>query len=258
MADSCRMLKHGMWMGALLLAGCGVHEMDPPATPPRAPVTIDPSRIPAVRAPGTGRVALDAVGGPARVEEVIALSAGFEPNSDEGAKAHVTTAPLCIAPCVADLGYGHHVLRYTSLKEGSKDVSFAPLSVKRGTITILRHDLGHYSVYPVQNGLGSFSLVAGIPLMAIGTGLLVVGGSNAGGPYPDAQNLRSTISTAGGVTFGIGAALAVLGIVLKITARDEYQPGSTVQFEEPEPEEAKPTPPKEATPAPAPAAPEPK
>lgn len=251
------MHKHGIWMGALLLSGCGVHELDPPETPQRAPVTIDPQRIPAVRAPGTGRVALDAVGGPARVEEVIALSAGFEPGRGEGAKARVVTAPLCIAPCVADLGYGHHILRYSSVKEGTADVSFASLHVTKGTVTILRHDLGHYRVYPVQNGLGSFSLASGIPLLAIGTGLLVVGGSNAGGALPEAQSLRSTFSTAGGVTFGIGAALTVLGVVLKIVARDEYQPGSTVQFEEPEPQEPK-SPPKEVTPAPAPTAPEPK
>jgi hypothetical protein len=243
MTDSLCMGKHGMLLGALLLSGCGINELEPPATPPRAPVTIDPTRIPAVRPPGTGRVALDAVGGEAQVEEVVDVSAGFESPAAEGAKLRVVTLPLCLSPCIADLGYGHHILRYSATTtEGVSHVSFAPLNVKKGNITIVRHALGHYRTSPGWNGFGSFSLVAGIPLVVVGTGLLVVGGSHLAGDSQDAQNLRGTFSTAGDVTFVLGAILTAAGIIIKVAARDEYQPGATVQFEEPEPEPPKPPP----------------
>ncbi len=241
------MKRFGAGFAAVLLFGCGIDELEPPKTPQRAPVTIDPSRIPAVRPPGTGRVALDAVGGSAQVEEIIDLTAAFQDGSAEGSRVHLSTAPLCVSPCVADLGYGHHLLRFSGTTDGDSNVSFAPLLVKRGNVTILRHALGHYRSHPTAQSLGSFALVSGLPLLLTGTGLLVFGGSNFGGDSAPAQSLRSSISTAGGVTFGIGAGLVAVAVVLKIMGRDQYQPGSTVQFEEPEAEDPKP-PTKESSP----------
>ena len=166
-------------------------------------------------------------------------------------RSRVTTVPLCMAPCVADFGYGHHILRYSSMGDEG-NVSFAPLTVKKGSVSIVRHALGHYRSYPGLQSAGSFGMVVGFPLLFLGAGTFIAGQSNIGGDVPGASDVRSSLSTAGGVTLGIGAALATLGVVLKIVGRDEYQPGSTLQWDEPDADDV-PTPLKEPAPAATPA-----
>ena len=235
-----------------MLVGCGVNELEPPATPGRAPVTISAERVPQVRPPLTGRVALDAVGGESRVEEVTELSAGFEMGRDDGAMARVITKPLCISPCVADFNYGNHILRYTSMNDDG-NVSFAPLVVKKGSVTIVRHAPGHYRTHRGLDSGGTYALVVGLPVFFLGMGMLVVGKSNLGGELPGAGDARDSLASGGGIAMGIGAAVAALGAVLKVVGRDEYQPGSTMQWDEPDDEDVKPAP-KEPPAAPPPAA----
>ena len=64
--------------------------------------------------------------------------AAFDGARSEGAMARVSTKLLCISPCVADFGYGHHILRYSSTDDEA-NVDFATIFVKKGTVTIVRH-----------------------------------------------------------------------------------------------------------------------
>jgi hypothetical protein len=220
-------------LSSLVLLGCGVREIDPPKEPGRAPIDVPVERIPAVRPPETGRVAIDAAGASMRVDEVIDMAAGFEMGHPDGTIVRVGTTPLCTAtPCVADFGYGHHILRFSSTK-GEGKVSFAPLRVDRGKITIVRHAPGYSVSHPGLQGMGSAALFAGVPMAFLGIVAFGVGQTDVGGDQ--GADVRSSVSTAGAVLLGVGLTLTAFGAALKIIGREEFQPGATTQFEEPEP-----------------------
>jgi hypothetical protein len=96
---------------AALATAC-TYTVPPPQTPTRAAVRLaSPPTAPP--APGLGRVLVDTVDGPARVDRVNERTAlvGVNPLSPDSGGG-VQAAPLCVTPCAIDLPYGWHELRF--------------------------------------------------------------------------------------------------------------------------------------------------
>lgn len=84
--------------------------------PPRLAPTESVPRVPVEPGPepaNHGRVTLDAEGGPVDVVEIVsATTAEAHAGTTVGYAAGETTKPICRTPCVVDLSYGSHRMRF--------------------------------------------------------------------------------------------------------------------------------------------------
>src|SRR5689334_16230811 len=119
----------------IFACGCGVRELPPP----EAPAAVVPSIPDGPDAPpeeGAGRLLLETVDEPAKVERVTERT---EPPNGMGTYG-VKTELVCITPCAVDGPTGAVSLVFTSLEDPTKKGT-ADVRVARGT-TVVRHHLG--------------------------------------------------------------------------------------------------------------------
>ena len=221
--------------GLLLVGGVsactGLREIDPPATPDRVEPQVEDPREP-VKA-HRGRLVIDAVGGPAQVDEVTSMTAGFEENNHRGHQTEISTRPLCAAtPCVVDLGVGFHILRYSRKGSDFSKTSLTTAEVGSGR-SVIRHDLGYYQTHKSLNSIGGGLQTVGIISATLGVPFLLASLLPLGS-LVDSQKqvteVRDGLQTAGLAMMVSGAGLLIVGEVLKILGRTEYQRGSTTQW----------------------------
>jgi hypothetical protein len=191
----------------LALIACMPRTMAPPAAPSREAPAVDRALVPPV--PGTGQVILDTVDGPADVEDILSSSFAYSTNGN--AAFGQQTARVCTTPCVANLGYGEHELKFR-LRSDPDRVSSAFITATT-TPTIHRYAVGTHHRHPG----GTFG---GIMLATVGGTLGFVGVAVGGGTDNGAL-----------VGAGVGGlALGVLGLVLMSSSRDEIQSGTLTSW----------------------------
>lgn len=160
-------------LAAALAMGC-TRILPPPAAPERV--------LPAMRtdvpdpAAGEGRVALDVVEGPARVDEVlarssasssgVAVSSGGAVVVGSGYAEGTSTRHVCTTPCLVNLPFGTHELSFT-LENGRTDTA----SVMVGT----RPSAHRRTLALADEPLGRPEAVAGFALTVAGGSFAVLG-----------------------------------------------------------------------------------
>jgi hypothetical protein len=200
------------------LFGC-VHVLPAPPVPERVMPDVSAAPI----APGNGQVLLDTVNDPARVEEaagrVEETDARGRPISGE------LYRPVCPStPCAANLPFGSHELRFSSLTDSAAG-GIANIT-SGANPTAYRYAMGRYDSRGMVGGLVTLGL--GVAAAIAGIGLEFTGGAtNAVTGQPDSPGLQ----TAGTVVVIGGAALFALGIVLLVADGPESQEGRGVQWE---------------------------
>jgi hypothetical protein len=209
---------------SLQLIGCGFSEAAPPQAPSKEiPKDVEPRTTPPE--PGHTRVILDANGEKATVTEVVEATSTIGTANVEGSTATVhgyseTTKPICVAPCVADLKPGMHVLRFTSTvddRQSSADVQVGDRS------KVVRHAMGRTEGFSLGNFGATMLVVLGAS--ALGTGALIHGAEiGMGKREPD--DLKAPGAIIGSA--GLGAVL--IGIPLMILSRPVHQPGATTEM----------------------------
>lgn len=198
------------------------------------PVAAPPRELPEMRtdvpepAPGEGRVALDVVDGPARVDEVVARSssrasavavssAGTVAVGDAVAEG-ATTAHVCTTPCLVNLPHGTHELIFT-LPSGRADTASVMVGTRptayRRVLAIREQPLGR------GEALAGFSMMmGGLAFAGIGFGIgpLFVSGNSSG--------LGVGLLVLGGV----GVVLAAIGIPLLALHPADQREGAGVEW----------------------------
>ena len=209
--------------------GCGYAEVAPPRAPTREmPKNMETRSSPPE--PGTTRVLIDANGDQASVVEVVdrsTMSGRAYGYHGETAFVHgksETVKPLCVAPCVADLRPGMHILRFTSDDDGRESEARVQVGDES---KLVRHAMGHTE----SNPLG---VVSGVMLTALGASALVAGGSlyaasaaggggggGTDGPPSYAQYVTPTLVA--------GAVALAAGITVLLVTRPVRQRGATTE-----------------------------
>ncbi len=160
-------------------------------------------------ASGRGRVVIATEGNvPSVVHFVEGASFAIGPGAVVGA-LHLSR--LCVTPCVVDLPYGNHELRFTS--EGMRGDAQVYVSVDEGT-SALRVALGKRSNGGARASASRWLIVGGT-LAAVTGGILWAGDD-------DASLSRTTMLG------GLGA--VALGLILWQTDRPILQPASSIQW----------------------------
>ncbi|MFO0609831.1 MAG: hypothetical protein U0324_42125 [Polyangiales bacterium] len=212
------------WLGG----GCATRYLPPPAAPSRAAIT--PGYAPPPLREGEGQVSFDVARGRARVELVTertqagpyATSLGLAPRGVAYAPlTQYTLRPVCETPCVANLPLGPRQVLFTDVDPGTGRTSTAFINVGAAPSAV-RHAMGRET-----SSLGG---VVGAAIMAgLGGAVALAGGLLMG--FQDASRPgHENLALAGGVTLGVGLALAAGGAVLGVASRPTLQPGATTQW----------------------------
>jgi len=216
----CRSLL-GIGFCTVFLGGCGFSEVAPPQAPAKEiPKDVEPRTTPPE--PGLTRVVLDANGDKATVVEVVDATESVGTASVGGSTATVhgyaeTTKPICVAPCVADLKPGMHVLRFKA--DGDDRMSEANVQVGDRP-KVVRHAMGRTE--GTSFGYVSANVLVYLAATAAFTGGLIF----AGGAATDSEKSMTT----GMVIGGAGLAGLAIGIPLAILTRPAHQPGATTEM----------------------------
>lgn len=219
---------------ALLVGGCEVREIAPPAAPVREMPKVEEGRTRPVT-PGLTRVILDADGAKASVVDVVDISSSLAMGTTAGGRSVLvsgyseTVKPVCLAPCVADLTPGLHVLRFASTSDDRSSVASVQIEDRP---KVVRHAMGRASDdHPVINGLA-------FTLLGLGAAAAVTGGGlyAASVATRDADPAFRDDTTLGDVGLGVGlgglAAVAVAVPVMLLT-QPTRQSGSTTEWNTP-------------------------
>jgi len=189
------------------LIACAPRTLPPPAAPARQPPAVDRASVPPV--PNTGQVILDTVDGPADVEEVLSSSYAVATNGNSAFGLH--TARVCTTPCVANLPYGDHELRFHL--RGQPDRTSTAFITATTTPTNHRYAVGTFRTHPG-------GMFGGIALATVGGTLGLVGVAVGGGTDNGAL-------TGAGV---VGLAAAVVGLLVMNSSRTETQSGALTSW----------------------------
>jgi hypothetical protein len=202
----------------IFAAGCGYRELPPPPAPA---LRFPDVKLPSSPAPeGKVRVVLDANGSSAVVTEVSSWrsSAGSWSGETTGKLAELSTEerPVCIAPCVADLAPGMHVLRFKSMTD--ERASTIAVQINHQS-KVIRHAMGRSNDDSAKIGTtGAVLAAAGLTSMLVGA--LVLGAA-------EEEDQKET-----GVPLMISGAGAILiSVPLFFIGRPERQLGATTEFE---------------------------
>jgi hypothetical protein len=201
----------------IFAAGCGYRDLPPPPAPA---LRFPDVKLPSSPAPeGKVRVVLDADGQRAVVTEVSSWrsSAGEWSGVTSGKLAELSAEerPVCIAPCVADLPPGMHVLRFKSTTD--ERASTIAVQINHQS-KVVRHAMGRAKDDSSKvAATGMVIAVAGITSMLLGA--LVLGAAE-----DDDQKEA-------GVPLISGAGAILISVPLFFIGRPERQPGSTTEFE---------------------------
>ncbi|TAK23845.1 MAG: hypothetical protein EPO40_25130 [Myxococcaceae bacterium] len=211
---------------ALALGACSTRYL--PA--PRAPERVAPTGVVEASAPreGEGQITLDVVGGPARIDLVTERTqpaSGTQVWAVRGRASftapgpQITTRPLCVSPCVANLPFGQHELSFTSTDDSSRRSSTGFVTVTPHP-AVVRHAMGYQETH--AGGVVTAVLLSafGVAATLAGTALVAI----------DSQPQAHGLGVAGFTTLGVGAALVTSGIIVGVNSRPDSQPGTTVQW----------------------------
>ncbi len=214
-------------VGASALYGCSPRYHAPPTVPKQVLSAVTASTAPTGE--GEGQVTFDTVSGRARVDVVTGRQVPVYNIADNGSDVggaysghqgvSVSTVPLCVTPCLANLKYGAYELQFTALKAGSPRVGSAYIQVGQQP-SIVRHAMGYRKTHLARLITGVMGIGFGMIGLGAGAAMLAAGETDAG----------TDLSMAGGVTLGISGVLTVGAIILTYLGRSEIQPGSTVQW----------------------------
>ncbi|MBK9032293.1 MAG: hypothetical protein IPL61_13435 [Myxococcales bacterium] len=190
-----------------------------PAAP--TPLPVAPAVGVAALTEGQGRLVVDVVDGPTPVQRV---GMGSEPIADDQGRVsyRLFEAPhlLCPAsPCVMDVATGNVMLGFPVI--GDRDALEVELvhvgpeaSVYRRTLSVYEDHTGALrKVGIVATSVGGTSLLTGIVLLPIGLS------KDIGG-----------LTTAGGITMGVGAAVMAFGIWAIRRDAPTFRPGASNHF----------------------------
>jgi hypothetical protein len=216
MADENGMLKQVALGTTLLLTGCFRPVEVPPPPLPRAELPAIQEDPKGSTAPGTGRIVLDVVGMTARVEEITETSrqswASVGPYLWSAESTGETTRALCITPCAVDLPIGLHRLRFTTNEvDRGGEIEIQVTSKPR----VYRIELGYER--------SRSNLLPGIVYGM--SGILAAAGLVIGLTAKDSEP-----RTVGYATFGIGAGIFAITVLVDYLTRGEVRKGSYVTF----------------------------
>lgn len=209
--------------GALVLAATLVSTGCVRQLPPRpAPDAVVPlTNTTSEPAPGTGRLVIDVVDGPAPVQRVDMKAEPFE--DDQGRtrfRFHEAPEPLCAtSPCVVDLTPGNVLLGFpVAGDDHSIEVELVHVgeetAVYRRSLSHYRHNKGALWVLGIIGAsLGGSSFLTGTTLLPLG-----LADGNDG------------LTIAGATTLGGGALLITLGVLAIRADSSSYRPGSAIHF----------------------------
>lgn len=189
------------------MLACSATIHAPPPAPARQAPAVDRAAVPPQ--PNTGQVILDTVDGPADVSEV--LSSSFAYSTTGHSALGVQTARVCTTPCVANLPYGDHELRFTL--RGAPDRTSTTFITATTTPTNHRYAVGTYRQH--TNGT-----LGGMMMATVGGTLGLVGVMVGAGTDNGA-------ATGAGVA---GLAVAAIGLLIMHKSRTELQSGSLTSW----------------------------
>jgi len=196
----------------LMLAwgGCQTRTIAPPPTPAKAiPLQLSIKGAPG---PDRGRIILDVVDGPSRVELLHSGKAHASVGGTTASVQYGHSRTICVTPCVADLPHGPHKLKFTlSANERRQGEAFVNIDAKESAY---RYALGMKKNNAWKGWVGWPTAVFGVALgvSGIGTGI----------------KKEKTGYIVGGAL--IGAGLTALGAWLISDSASVVQPGSGVQW----------------------------
>jgi hypothetical protein len=218
-------------LGAVAVAalGCASVRQLPAREPPlraRPPVALPAEPPP----PGSGRVVLDCVDGPAEVSAVWAGALQEPTHHVLPARAQPFSGPVCTTPCIADLPYGRYdlyfSLRSPSITRGDHD----QISVTTG-VRVQRRALGTST--PADGGQrngGVMLAIVGASAALTGAGFLALGAS---------MDEQDSMVAIGGASLAGGALLTVIGALMMQAGQATSQEGATTSWiEQPSQSEA--------------------
>ncbi len=189
------------------ISACTVKMVPPPQTPAQQLPSLPVEPPPPVQ--DQGQVALEAVGGPARVEVILATE---QWSGTYVAGSSVRTAPVCVTPCVANLPYGSHELRFQSLKDPSlMSTDVVTVATKP---SVFRYQIGRTETH-IGKSLGGIMLFS-FGIVGAATGLSLAAADIGGGPMIGVGLLGLGVSVVGGLLWNAG--------------RTEVQPGAGTQW----------------------------
>ncbi len=96
--------------------------------------------------------------------------------------------------------------------------------------SVFRHTMGQQSTGGAAHSLGVTSTILGLTGALVGGSLLLVGAAASSSDDGTGSSSGSGLTTAGGVTLGIGAGLLALGIGLMVASPPTIQEGASTQF----------------------------
>ena len=201
-------------VGVLIASAACVRTLPPAPTPPPVAPRLD------TRAPppnGYGRLVVDVVDGPTRVQR---MRIDNEPIGPGRFRLFEVPELLCEpSPCAADVPAGNLLLGFPV--RGNSDVEVELVHVPAGDVGIYRRALSEYR--DESGGLRIFGIIAtsvGGAAAITGTVLLPVGLSKD----------NDTMTWAGGINLGVGAALIAIGTWAIWRDSPTYRPGSSNHF----------------------------
>ena len=209
--------------GLLGLAGCATVELAPAQAPAReVPKGVEARSLPPEA--GTTRVLLDANGTRATVLDIVdQTSATGTVRTQAGtgiAWGHaVTSKPICVTPCFADLKPGAHELEFIETDGDRHDRVDVQVN---DTPKVVRHAIGDGQV---SHGapLPSYLLLAlGAGGVLLTSSLLALEDEHNGSP----SSFRTPVL----IALGSSAAATLLSIPLILLSRNTHQRGSTTEF----------------------------
>jgi hypothetical protein len=193
--------------------GC-VHILPPPPIP--GPVQPPPLGTPIPV--GQGRIYIDVVDGPTDIRAVHPVTVQDTFNGEVFEETELETVRACRTPCVLDLPLGHQLLAFPmhyTLGEDVQDVLISP------TPSLYRRALGSRKRAGAGFVLGVLAVTFGGTSAVTGAALLPIGLATNG----------SGLTTAGGITLGVGAVLTALGIWAMAVNPTYAQPGVGAQYD---------------------------
>jgi hypothetical protein len=202
----------------LALAAC-VKQLPPAPTPP--PVAPPMANLPPA-APGQGRLVVDVVDGPAPVQRIV-MDAKPVTDARGQTRYRLIEAPslLCNpSPCFSDVPANTNVvLSFPVLGDSNNtEVELVHVgpdpSVYRRALSEYHDDTGATRVLGIiATSLGAASAITGTVLLPIGL-----------------NKDNDTMTTAGGLTLGVGALMIAAGIWAINADAPTYKPGSSNHF----------------------------
>lgn len=177
----------GALISASVVCGCIVDQL-PPTQRPSQQLTAAPVDVPPT--PGQGQIVFDVEQGPAQVEAITAQQV-WSGTYVQGSATE--TVPICTTPCVANVPYGSHKVRFKLLRD--------PTYNGDEMITVgSQRSIARYN--PGQNHVRVGALLGGATLVTLGgvTGIigLAMSATESG------QSTGSTLLIGGAVATLVG------------------------------------------------------